>query len=248
MVSSEPAIRTSPSSSHEAGKFLQLSLQVTGEEHLVQYVDKQSILVANHPLGGPESLLLMEIAGTYPPQAKMISRTVVADALVPLAPLLIPIPTPENRALAHTSKQVFAGDEPIVSFPAGYSSRPLSNGVLSDYVWFPTFMKMAKRHGRPIVPVHIDGSNSRKFYRLGSLGRRLGIKASLESLYLPDEMFKQRGKVVAMTVGYPIDPAVLDDSATDENWTDKIRNHVHLLGKDPQARFDPRKAPILPLR
>ncbi|PKL20820.1 MAG: hypothetical protein CVV48_10930 [Spirochaetae bacterium HGW-Spirochaetae-4] len=233
---------------HEAGKFLELSLQVTGEERLAQYVDKRSILVANHPLGGPESMLLMELAGTYSPQAKMISRTVVMDALVPIAPLLIPIPTPENHALAHTFKQAFKGDDPIVLFPAGYCSRPLSNGVLFDYVWFSTFVKMAKRYGRPIVPVHIDGSNSKKFYRLSSLRRRLGIKASLESLYLIDEMFKQRGKVVAMTVGFPIDPAVLDDSETDEAWADKIRNHVYLLGKDPQAHFDPRKAPVLPLK
>jgi len=233
---------------HEAGKFLELSLQVTGEERLAQYVDKRPILVANHPLGGPESLLLMELVGTYAPQAKMISRTVVMDALAPLAPVLIPIPTPEKRALAHAFKQAFAGDDPIVLFPAGYCSRPLSTGVLFDYVWFPTFVKMAKKYGRPIVPVHIDGSNSRKFYRLSSLRRHLGIKMSLESLYLIDEMFKQRGKVVAMTVGHPIDPAVLGDADTDEMWADKIRNHVYLLGKDPQAQFDPRKAPVLPLK
>ncbi|MGE0073852.1 MAG: hypothetical protein AB7S52_01340 [Sphaerochaetaceae bacterium] len=29
---------------------------------------------------------------------------------------------------------------------------------------------------------------------------------------------------------------------------DKIRSHVYLLGKDPQAHFDPRKAPVLPLK
>jgi 1-acyl-sn-glycerol-3-phosphate acyltransferase len=232
---------------HEAGKFLELSLQVIGEERLEHALGKRAIVVANHPLGGPESLLLMERVGTYSPQAKMISRTVVMDALAPIAPLLIPIPTPENHALAHTFKQAFKGDDPIVLFPAGYCSRPLSNGVLFDYVWFPTFVKMAKRYGRPIVPVHIDGSNSRKFYRLSSLRRHLGIKASLESLYLIDEMFKQRGKVITMTVGYPIDPAVLDDAETDERWADKIRNHVLLLGKDPQVAFDPRREPVLPL-
>jgi len=90
--------------------------------------------------------------------------------------------------------------------------------------------------------------NSRKFYRLSGLRRGLGIKASIESLYLVDEMVKQRGKSLTMTIGMPIAPEALDRSVTDQDWADRVRQYVYELGRNPALCFDPGLPATLPLR
>lgn len=231
---------------HAVNSFLGISMEMYGEDRLVSSIHDRPIFVANHPLGGPESLVLLEAVGKLGADVRMVAKSVLT-AVKPLAPLLTPIPTRAVRSSCDDFKSDFSSDIPIVMFPAGYCSRPLSNGDIFDYQWFPTCVKMARRTGRPIIPIHIAGENSKRFYRWSALRRRLGIKTSLESLLLPDEMFKQKGKVVRLTVGNRIDTRLLTDANSDWYWADVLRNHVFALGKSPDVPFDPEAKPMLPL-
>ncbi|WP_422478118.1 hypothetical protein [Pleomorphochaeta sp. DL1XJH-081] len=228
-------------------ELFQLSPVIHGKDRLVSSLDKRPIIVANHPLGGPESLVLMEVVGNVTNDVRMVAKEVLT-ALKPLAPVLTPIPNPKKRQSCAAFKRDFATDIPIIVFPAGYCSRPLSNGTLFDYQWYPTFVKMARRSGRPILPIHIDGENSKRFYRLSSLRRNLHVKTSLESLFLPDEMFRQRGKVITLTVGELIQTELLPQTKSDWHWADMIRNHVFALGSSLDMVFDPHATAILPLK
>jgi 1-acyl-sn-glycerol-3-phosphate acyltransferase len=77
-------------------------------------------------------------------------------------------------------------------------------GVIKDLEWKRTFVTYAKTTGHPIIPIHIEGKLSRFFYGLHRLRTWLGIKTTLEMLYLADELYKQRGKKIVFTVGDPI--------------------------------------------
>ena len=188
----------------------------------------------------------MEVVANESSEVRMVTKSVIT-ALQPLEPILTPIPKRGLRSACEEFKHDFEGDYPIVMFPAGYCSRPLSSGHLFDFQWYPTFLKMARRTKRPIVPIHIDGENSQRFYRLSSLRRRLRIKTSLESLLLPDEMFHQRGKVVTLSVGQLIHPEQLSRETSDWHWADVIRNYVYTLGNQSQLSFNPQAIPVLPL-
>ncbi len=63
-----------------------------------------------------------------------------------------------------------------------------------DLQWQKSFVVRARRHERDSVPVHNDGRNSRFFYNLARLRRWFGIRFNFETIYLVDEMFKQRGR------------------------------------------------------
>lgn len=228
-------------------ELFQLSTVMHGRDRLVSSLDKRPIIVANHPLGGPESLVLMEEVGNLRNDVRMVTKEVLT-ALKPLAPVLCPIPNPKKRQSCDAFRRDFSTDIPIIVFPAGYCSRPLSNGALFDYQWYPTFVKMARRSGRPILPIHIDGENSKRFYRFSSLRRTLHLKTSLESLFLPDEMFKQKGKVITLSVGKLIQTELLSKTMSDWHWADVIRNHVFALGSSIDEEFNPRAVPTLPLR
>jgi len=161
--------------------------------------------------------------------------------------LLAPVPQSNGRAFPKALLQAFANDQPLLLFPAGYCSRPLSFGEVYDFVWFKTFTKVAHKYGRPIIPVHIDGANSRRFYRLSALRRFFHIKPSLESVYLVDEMVQQRGRKLTMTIGQLIEPELLTCDVPDQEWTDRIRQYVYQLGCDPDLGFDPTIPATLPL-
>jgi putative hemolysin len=229
-----------------AVQWMQIDLDLVHPERLKDNLDKRPIVVANHPLGGPESILLMHAIVKTHPGMRMMSQELLLK-LKPIAPLLAPVPQSNGRAFPKALLQAFANDQPLLLFPAGYCSRPLSFGEVYDFVWFKTFTKVAHKYGRPIIPIYIDGSNSRRFYRLSSLRRFLHIKPSLESVYLVDEMVRQRGRKLTMTVGQLIEPELLTCDVPDQEWTDRIRQYVYQLGRDPEQSFDSTHSATLPL-
>jgi putative hemolysin len=87
------------------------------------------------------------------------------------------------------------------------------------------------------VPVHISGRNSALFYFIWRARTLLGIKPNLEMFLLVDELFKQRGTTIMLTIGQPLAPTVFDRSRTDAEWAEALRLHVQTLGTDPNALF-----------
>ena len=83
------------------------------------------------------------------------------------------------------------GDEEnlIFIFPAGLVSRKI-DGKIQDLEWKNTFLTRSIRNKRDIIPVFIDGKNSKRFYSIAYWRKMFGIKANLEMFFLIDEMFE----------------------------------------------------------
>ena len=189
------------------------------------------ILASNHPLGGLDGLVLMDVAG----KSRKDVIFPVNDLLmfIPgLRPLFIPInkhgKNTENVEIIH---QTFASDKTVLYFPAGLVSRKQKNGRIMDLEWKKTFVTQAKRYQRDIIPVYISGRNTHFFYNLANLRKKLNIKGNLEMMLLPDEMMRQYNKTVRVTFGDPIPYTSLDHSHTDKEWAEIIRQKVYNLGE-----------------
>ncbi len=229
-------------------KYLNFNVVVENQERLNYIAAKRAIIVSNHPLGGTESLIMLDALKARNENLLMISQGIM-EHIKPLWPLLISIPTEKNRKEIEDFREAFDTDKTIIMFPAGYCSRVLSNKVFFDYQWHPTFVKMAKRYNRCIIPIHISGQNSKKFYRLSALRRALKIKTSLETIYLPDEMFKQANSTVTLTVGDVIEAETLSEGSLSAfNISDRIRNYVYKLGLDKEVKFNLSDKAVLPLK
>ena len=107
-----------------------------------------------------------------------------------------------------TIESVLYTDEAVAFFPAGLVSRK-QKGKIIDLEWKKSFVTQAIDHKRKIVPVFIEGENSKFFYRFANFRKKVGIKANIEMLFLPDEMFKQRGRTVKVHFGEAFDAAIL---------------------------------------
>ena len=166
----------------------------------------------------------------------------VNDLLMNL-PQLKPIFIPINKHGKNTEniqilEQAFSSNAMILYFPAGLVSRKQKSGIIKDLEWKKTFIAKAKQYQRDIVPVYIDGVNSNFFYNLANFRKKIGVKANFEMLYLVDEMYKQKSKTINIILGKPISYTTFDKNFTDQQWAEKVKNHVYSLEKKVDAIFN----------
>ena len=189
------------------------------------------LFVANHPFGGMDGMMiadeLIERFGD--------ARVVVNDLLMhvePLRPLWVPVNKhgSQNAAYARRMEEAFAGDLPVLTFPAGLCSRR-ERGVVSDTPWRTSFAKKAVASQRQIVPLFVEGRLSDFFYRLSSLRKRLGVKFNIEMLWLVDEMLAQRGRRFRIVAGAPIPPDELLAAGSLREQVAYVRKKTYSLEK-----------------
>ena len=77
--------------------------------------------------------------------------------------------------------------------------------------------------------MHFYGTNSRRFYSIGRLEKYLRLRFPLGMLFLPDEMYRARGKSYRIVIGNPISANTFDESRSIAQWTDYVRDIVYEL-------------------
>ena len=197
------------------------------------HTDSRMTVVANHPHGGADALILLDLLCRLHGTAHVPANDLVR-VIAPLAPFFVPVNKHgSNRDQFRRMDSVFAASVPVLMFPAGRTGRPRNGRPISrtidDFPWTKTFVKKSREHGRTIVPVFIHGRNSLLFYAVAWVRTRLRVRTNLEMLLLVDELAKQRGRRFRIVVGSPIDAARLDRSRTDEQWAQAIRAYVHAM-------------------
>ena len=205
--------------------FLDAKIVVKGEENLPK--EGLCTLVSNHPLGGVDGVALGYVLGTfYKGKVKYMVNDLLMN-LEPLRPIFVPVNKhgKQGAQAAQAHDAMYRSTDDIITFPAGLCSR-LIEGQITDPPWRKTFVQKALRYGRPIVPVYIDGTNSRTFYRVARWRKRLRIGANLEMVLLPKEMFDQRGRHITIYIGAPI---VVDASRSADEWAHEIRQKCYEL-------------------
>ena len=204
--------------------YLNITVELVNSERIPK--EGNPIIIANHPLGGPDGMALIAAVGS-----------VRDDILFPvndflmyidqLKPVFVPIDKVHgNRNTASGINAAFAGRNVLLYFPAGLCSRRIK-GKIVDLEWKTTVIKKAIQHQRDLIPVHIEARNRRRFYSIANWRKRLGIKFNFEMALLPGEMFAQRGKTFRMTVGEPIPWQTLDDGTPAIEWARRLHDQIY---------------------
>lgn len=187
------------------------------------------IFVVNHPLGGMDALAIIKEVYPIRPDLKFV----VNDLLMHL-PNLKDLFVGVNKHGTNTKdslnelNEVFESDRAIFVFPAGLVSRR-KNKTVADLAWKKTFITRSKKYEKAVIPIHLDGELTRFFYRLSNFRTALGIKANIEMLYLVDELFKQKGKTLAITIGEPIPHTTFDARKKDAEWARWVKKKLYAL-------------------
>lgn len=190
------------------------------------------LFASNHPLGGLDGIAFLVAVSEKYNNLKFPVNDILLN-LKPLDNIFVPINKHGSQARdsAMANEQAYKSDAQILVFPAGLVSRK-QKGIIRDLEWKKNFVRKAIQHQRDIVPVHISGRNSNFFYRMANIRKALGIKANIEMLYLPDEMFKQHGENLKIKFGNPIPWQDLKNKDNTEIWARKIKEKSYQLAKN----------------
>lgn len=209
-------------------KYLGVELEVIGLENVP--TDGKYTFVSNHPLGAIDGVTLGALIGRkYDGKIKFLMNDLLMN-LKGMAPLGIPVNKlgGQSRNLSKLINDVYESDNQMLVFPAGLCSRKI-DGKITDLPWGKSFIKKSRETGRDIIPIHFEGENSRRFYRIANLQKKLGLKFNFAMMLLPDEMYKSAGRKYRITFGQPIPISSLDKTKSDNQWAQEIRSIAYEL-------------------
>ncbi len=187
------------------------------------------IIVCNHPFGGLESILLIQMLNKVRSDVKIIS-TQLLQKIEPISEFFIE----ENIFRKKTDKRSIAAGLGkatvhlengglLCVFPAGEVSQFDATRVLSDKQWNYNTLKFIKQQKVPVVPIHFQGNNSRLFYLMGT------IHPSLTNVKLPTEILYQRKKKIKIRIGNPVSVSDQDKFPDVYQYGRYLRAKTYLL-------------------
>lgn len=207
--------------------FLKINYDVIGKENIPS--TGRYIFVSNHPLGGLDGVIFMYELSRHFKKIKFPVNDILTN-IRNMSGIFIPVNKhgAQGKEAARILEEAYSSDSQILYFPAGLCSRK-KNGLICDLQWQKNFIIKAVSHKRDIVPAFFSGRNSEFFYNLARLRNLLGVRANIEMLYLPNEMFRQRGKKIALVFGKPIPWTTFDNTKTAIQWADWVKSKSYEL-------------------
>jgi putative hemolysin len=154
------------------------------------------VIVANHPLGALDALCLLKLISKVRKDVKIIANDFLAG-IANIDSLLIKIDNFKSKQNKENILRVYKAlenEEALIIFPAGEVSRVTPTGI-KDGKWEKGFLKFAKKTKSPILPILVDGKNSKTFYTVSLLNK------TFSTILLSNEMFKQQNKIVNLEIG-----------------------------------------------
>ena len=205
--------------------FFQCSYTVSDRERENIPVNGRVMIVANHPIGTLDGLVLLKLVHDVRPDVRIVANDLL-ESVQPIRPCLLSI-----KMMAGTTRkaqigridQALANEEAVIIFPAGEVSR-FGPGGIRDGRWRKGFLRLATRAKAPILPIHVRGRNSLAFYTASMLLK------PLSTVMLVGQMFRPR-KPLQLSVGGLIPYSAYEGLKIRER--DKIalfRRHLYRIG------------------
>ena len=216
----------------EALNYVGITFKIRGEENLDP--GKKYLFAGNHPLGGPEALIIGSVfKRIYGDGFKVPVNHLLAN-LKPLNEFFVPVRvygSNRNRELGEQIADMFRSDYQVLVFPAGMCARKIK-GKVTEMPWKKMFITQSRKFERDVVPIHISGFNSRRFFFFTKLSTFLKLKFNLGMIFLVDELFNKKGQEFVVTFGKPVPYTTFDKTKTDLQWAAVIKDQVEALSKD----------------
>jgi putative hemolysin len=213
-------------------EFNRQALKVVGakvesvNQHLIPKSGNVTI-AANHPLGGLDGMALIGAVGEVRPDVHFFVNDILknisnyGDVFIAVNKL-----GAASAGSLRTMEEIFRQGGAVLIFPAGLVSRKI-NGKVRDLSWKKSFVTQAIDHKRMVIPTFIEGENSKFFYNFAIWRKRIGIKANIEMLLLPDEMFRANKKTIRIHFSKPFSYQVFDESRTHKQWADLVYEYTY---------------------
>lgn len=197
------------------------------------------VIVANHPLGAIEGVILADLIGSVRNDVKVLANQLL-KRLPEIEDLFIGIDVFVSKDAARTNANAIreahrhlALGGVLVVFPAGeVSTYHQGETGLSDIEWSQSVAKFVRRSQAVTVPVFIDGSNSRWFYRAGR------VHPLLRTAMLGRELLNKKASTINISIGSPIAYSEVKGFENDADLVSYFRLNTYLMGRQTEQMKD----------
>lgn len=186
-------------------KELQVDFEYKEEELKNVPQHEPFIVIANHPYGGIDGMMLLKILTQVRPDFKIMANFLLQlipalkDNFVSVNPFESSSKTGMNISGIKKCLSLLQEGHPIGIFPAGeVSSFKLNTLKVSDKMWNPVVGKMIMKAQVKVVPVYFSGHNSLAFNLLGM------VHPALRTAKLPSELFNKGEGKIKIRIGKPV--------------------------------------------
>lgn len=190
------------------------------------------IVVANHPFGGVEGLLLASLLKRRRSDVKIMANFLLGniaelrDLFILVDPFGGPDSARANMAGMKETLRWLAQGGVLGIFPAGeVSFFDPRRGYVSDPAWSASIGRLARKSGAPVVPLHFSGQNGPLFQTLGMLHPRL------RTMRLPHEFVNKRGLRTEARLGHPVPAERIARFKTAADVAAYLRIRTYLLAR-----------------
>jgi putative hemolysin len=188
------------------------------------------IVVANHPFGGVEGLVLASILRALRCDVKFMANYLLASIpemrgmLIAVDPFKRESSVRDNIKPVRESIQWVMNGGMLVVFPAGEVSRfDVQTGTAIDPPWSPTIARIIRMTGAPVLPVFFQGTNSAAFHMAGM------VHPLLRTAMLPNELFNKDREAIQVRAGDLVPFSKLETFGQDDDMTAYLRLRTYIL-------------------
>lgn len=187
------------------------------------------VVVANHPFGGIEGVILASVLSSLRCDVKFMANSLLTripemrDLLIAVNPFKQQSAVRENIAPIRECIQWVKAGGMLVVFPAGEVSHfDTEKGVVTDPSWSPTIAGIIRKANASVLPLFFQGMNSPVFQMAGI------VHPFLRTALLPNELLNKSRKNIRMNVGDLIAFEKLKEIRTDREMIEYLRMRTYI--------------------
>ncbi|PMK05256.1 lysophospholipid acyltransferase family protein [Vibrio splendidus] len=190
------------------------------------------VIVANHPLGAIEGVILADLVGSVRKDVKVLANELL-KRLPELDDLFIGVDVFNSKESKRTNAKAIrdanrhlADGGLLIVFPAGeVSSYRKGAKTLTDIEWSKSVAKFVKRHQATTVPIFINGKNSELFYQAGR------VHPLLRTALLGRELLNKRATTISISIGSSIPYSEIKSFEQEMDIVNYLRLNTYLMSQ-----------------
>ena len=208
-----------------------MGIEITTPKAQFDNIPKEGpvIVVANHPHGLVDGMVMAELIARVRPDFKILTREVLTGLDQGASSFLIPVPFPHAKNAQQKSVEMRAKAMDLLKagglvcvFPSGVvATSKTAFGPVEEAEWNVFTAQMIRRSGATVVPIHFRGQNSRAYH----IANR--ISATMRQAMLLHEVVHVCNRPHGPVIGAPFTPAQMERLASDpRGWIAWAREHT----------------------
>lgn len=190
------------------------------------------VVIANHPHGLVDGLVMAELIGKVRTDYKILTRSLLTG-IREIDPFMLPVPFPHEEdshrksiTMRNEAMQTLKDGGVIILFPAGaVATSQTWFGPVHEKPWNPFTAKMVLKSGATVLPIYFPGRNTR-LYQIADK-----VSASIRQGLLLHEIAHSLDKPQAPIIGDTLAAEELEEwKSNPRGFMDWARQHVLALG------------------